>query len=107
MTVDVSATHLLKRGLVESASKSAALTCIALTKADVVPRDCDNSHRQMLIDSARLSFVTNLDVIMVNSTSADELVEYLGNVDVFVRNSCLICGTSSPRCSSCSKALHL
>lgn len=81
VTADATATHLLKPETCNMAAKAAATLCIALTKADVVPRDYSSSHIQALINKARVAYMTNLDAILVDSTSMDgtcELIEYIG-----------------------------
>lgn len=89
ITADASATHLLKSETCNAAAKAASSACIALTKADVVPRD-SASHIHALINKACVAYMTDLDAILVDSTSPDgarELMEYIGSQLTFVHHN--------------------
>ena len=82
VTADANATHLLKSETCNAAAKAAPTLYIALTKADVVPRDCDSSHRQTLINKERVTYMTNWDAILVDTTSMNgtrELMDHIGS----------------------------
>ena len=82
VTVNATATHLLKAETCNAAAKAAPTLCIALTKADVVPRDYSSPHIQALINTARVAYMTNLDALLVDTTSMDgtrKLMEHIGN----------------------------